>query len=56
MPKLALTLSIISENSNGQSFYNGILTDIMVDEINENGLNYFLLETLDKRLVIRIII
>lgn len=39
MPKLALTLSIISENSNGQSFYNGILTDIMVDEINENGGN-----------------
>ena len=37
MPKLARTLQIISEQ-NITAFYNGALTKLMVEEINENGL------------------
>ena len=35
-PKLAKTLKYISENG-AESFYNGKLTKIMVEEINQNG-------------------
>jgi gamma-glutamyltranspeptidase len=36
MPNLGMTLKIISE-SGSDAFYDGILTDLMVQEINENG-------------------
>ena len=36
MKKLAKTLEIIS-NSGASAFYNGSLTDLMVKEINDNG-------------------
>ncbi len=42
MPKLAKTLKIISEE-NVTAFYNGSLTQLIVDEINENGISIFLL-------------
>ncbi len=41
MPKLANTLNIISENSS--VFYDGFLTDLMVHEINENGLIFIMI-------------
>ena len=36
MPNLGMTLKIISE-SGSDAFYDGILTDLIVQEINENG-------------------
>lgn len=37
MPHLALTLTLISQSNTSDVFYDGVLTKLIVEEMNENG-------------------